>query len=239
MPGCPPRSPANGNGRGCGARPDRRRAARAHRAPRGWERAVRRCGRDRGRADDRVHGHEPDPRDRPREPRRSRPAGRHSTRTSRPPWPRSASSTHPIGELRDVHDRGQPRDERGRPVLRQVRPDARLRPLARGRDGGRHGDPHRRPQSQGRGGLLADASDRREPGHAGIITEATVRLRPTPPPRATMLAFSDAGERRRRGGGIAAAGLSPVTLELLDRFTIRAVDDMHQLGSIGRLPPCS
>jgi glycolate oxidase len=30
--------------------------------------------------------------------------------------------------------------------------------------------------------------------------------------------------------GIAAAGLSPVTLELLDRFTIGAVDDMHQLG---------
>ncbi len=30
--------------------------------------------------------------------------------------------------------------------------------------------------------------------------------------------------------GIAAAGLTPVTLELLDRFTIAAVDDMNQLG---------
>ena len=30
--------------------------------------------------------------------------------------------------------------------------------------------------------------------------------------------------------GIAAAGLSPVTLELMDRFTIAAVDDMHNLG---------
>ena len=30
--------------------------------------------------------------------------------------------------------------------------------------------------------------------------------------------------------GIAAAGLSPVTLELLDRFTIAAVDDMNDLG---------
>ena len=30
--------------------------------------------------------------------------------------------------------------------------------------------------------------------------------------------------------GIAAAGLSPVTLELMDRFTIRAVDDVHGLG---------
>ena len=30
--------------------------------------------------------------------------------------------------------------------------------------------------------------------------------------------------------GIAAAGLAPVTLELLDRFTIGAVDDMNELG---------
>ena len=30
--------------------------------------------------------------------------------------------------------------------------------------------------------------------------------------------------------GIAAAGLAPVTLELLDRFTIAAVDDMNDLG---------
>ena len=30
--------------------------------------------------------------------------------------------------------------------------------------------------------------------------------------------------------GIAAAGLSPVTLELMDRFTIAAVDDMNDLG---------
>jgi len=61
---------------------------------------------------------------------------------------RSASSTTRSGELTRCARSGAPRDERGRPVLRQVRPDARLRPLARGRDGGRHGDPHRRPQSQ-------------------------------------------------------------------------------------------
>jgi glycolate oxidase len=68
-------------------------------------------------------------------------------------------------------------------------------------------------------------------GTLGIITEATLRLRPAPPPRATMLAFfptlDGAGDAV---AGIAAAGLSPVTLELLDRFTIGAVDDMHQLG---------
>ena len=68
-------------------------------------------------------------------------------------------------------------------------------------------------------------------GTLGLITEATLRLRPAPPPRSTMLAFfptlDGAGDAV---AGMAAAGLSPVTLELLDRFTIAAVDDMHNLG---------
>lgn len=68
-------------------------------------------------------------------------------------------------------------------------------------------------------------------GTLAITTEATLRLRPAPPPRSTMLAFfptlDGAGDAV---AGIAAAGLSPVTLELLDRFTIAAVDDMNNLG---------
>lgn len=68
-------------------------------------------------------------------------------------------------------------------------------------------------------------------GTLGLITEATLRLRPTPPPRATMLAFfptlAAAGDAV---AGITAAGLGPVTLELMDRHTIRAVDDVHRLG---------
>ena len=68
-------------------------------------------------------------------------------------------------------------------------------------------------------------------GTLGLITEATLRLRPAPPPRATMLAFfptlESAGEAV---AGLTAAGLGPVTLELMDRFTIRAVDDVHKLG---------
>ncbi|HEX5148850.1 MAG TPA: FAD-linked oxidase C-terminal domain-containing protein [Candidatus Limnocylindrales bacterium] len=68
-------------------------------------------------------------------------------------------------------------------------------------------------------------------GTLGIITEATLRLRPAPPPRSTMLAFFPTLEGAGDAvAGIAAAGLSPVTLELMDRFTIGAVDDMHQLG---------
>ena len=76
-------------------------------------------------------------------------------------------------------------------------------------------------------------------GTLGLITEATLRLRPAPPPRSTMLAFfptlDGAGDAV---AGIAAAGLAPVTLELLDRFTIAAVDDMHDSASTGRPRRC-
>ncbi len=68
-------------------------------------------------------------------------------------------------------------------------------------------------------------------GTLALITEATLRLRPAPPPRQTLLAFFPTLEGAGDAvAGIAAAGLSPVTLELMDRFTIRAVDDMHALG---------
>ncbi len=68
-------------------------------------------------------------------------------------------------------------------------------------------------------------------GTLALITEAILRLRPTPPPRATLLAFFPTLESAGDAvAGIAAAGLSPVTLELMDRFTIRAVDDVHALG---------
>jgi glycolate oxidase len=68
-------------------------------------------------------------------------------------------------------------------------------------------------------------------GTLALITEATLRLRPAPAPRATLLAFFPTLESAGDAvAGIAAAGLSPVTLELMDRFTIRAVDDVHALG---------
>jgi len=68
-------------------------------------------------------------------------------------------------------------------------------------------------------------------GTLAITTEATLRLRPAPPPRLTMLAFFPTLEAAGAAvAGIAAAGLTPVTLELLDRFTIGAVEDMNGLG---------
>ncbi len=68
-------------------------------------------------------------------------------------------------------------------------------------------------------------------GTLAITTEATLKLRPAPPPRSTMLAFFPTLDAAGAAvAGIAAAGLSPVTLELMDRFTIAAVDDMNNLG---------
>jgi glycolate oxidase len=68
-------------------------------------------------------------------------------------------------------------------------------------------------------------------GTLGIVTEATLRLRPLPGPRATILAFF--GSLGAAGDAVAAmtrAGIVPVTLELLDHETILAVDDAHNLG---------
>lgn len=68
-------------------------------------------------------------------------------------------------------------------------------------------------------------------GTLGIVTEATLRLRPTPPPRVTLLAFfPTVASAGAAVVAIARAGLTPVTLELMDRRTIAAVDDWQHLG---------
>lgn len=68
-------------------------------------------------------------------------------------------------------------------------------------------------------------------GTLGVITEATLRLRPLPGPRSTLLAFFPS--LVASGAAVAAmtrSGLVPVTLELLDHETILAVDDAFSLG---------
>jgi glycolate oxidase len=68
-------------------------------------------------------------------------------------------------------------------------------------------------------------------GTLAIVTEAILRLRPAPPPRATLIAFFPSLDAAGHAvAGLTAAGLGPVTLELMDRYTIRAVDDVHRLG---------
>ena len=68
-------------------------------------------------------------------------------------------------------------------------------------------------------------------GTLGITTEATLRLRPAPPPKQTLLAFfptvAAAGEAV---AAMTRRGLEPCTLELMDRVTIAAVDEWHNLG---------
>ncbi len=68
-------------------------------------------------------------------------------------------------------------------------------------------------------------------GTLAIVTEATLRLRPAPPPRLTLLAFfDDVDAAGRVVSALAPAGLGPVTLELMDHETILAVDDAFSLG---------
>lgn len=68
-------------------------------------------------------------------------------------------------------------------------------------------------------------------GTLGVVTEATLRLRPAPPPKRTLLAFFPTVEAAGRAvAAMTAAGLELCTLELMDRVTIAAVDDWHKLG---------
>src|SRR3954447_15414060 len=68
-------------------------------------------------------------------------------------------------------------------------------------------------------------------GTLGLITEATLRLLPKPPANLTLLAFFPSIHAAGEGvANITASGITPVTLELMDAFTIGAVDDAYQLG---------
>ncbi len=68
-------------------------------------------------------------------------------------------------------------------------------------------------------------------GTLGIVTEATLRLIPTPAPKQTLLGFFPTIEAAGRAvAGLVRDGVQPVTLELMDQFTIRAVNAGFGLG---------
>ena len=68
-------------------------------------------------------------------------------------------------------------------------------------------------------------------GTLGLMTQATLRLLPKPPANLTLLAFFPSIHASGQGvANITAAGITPVTLELMDAFTIAAVDEAFQLG---------
>ncbi|MET9626791.1 FAD-linked oxidase C-terminal domain-containing protein [Lentzea sp. NPDC006480] len=68
-------------------------------------------------------------------------------------------------------------------------------------------------------------------GTLGVVTEITLRLRPAPPPSATVVgAFAtlvDAGEAVALS---TRRGLQPAALELIDRACLQAVEDWKHLG---------
>jgi glycolate oxidase len=68
-------------------------------------------------------------------------------------------------------------------------------------------------------------------GTLGIITSATLRLRPRPAAAVTVAAsFASFGAAARAVTAILQARLQPSLLELLDRVTLRAIDDWKHLG---------
>ena len=69
-------------------------------------------------------------------------------------------------------------------------------------------------------------------GTLGVITSATLRLRPRPamPPVTLAASFPSFSAAARAVTAITAARLQPSMLELLDRVTLRALDDWKNLG---------
>ena len=143
-----------------------RRARRPDRPARRRDRPVRRRGRHRRRADGLVHAHGRDPRDRSREPHRDDAAGRDQRDAEG--GGRRAEPVLRAGPrvVRVVLDRRQPRHQRRRAVLREVRRDPGRGAGARGRDGGRRRPAARREEREGRRGLRADPAAGRQPGNA-------------------------------------------------------------------------
>lgn len=75
-------------------------------------------------------------------------------------------------------------------------------------------------------GLLVGAE-----GTLGVVTEVTVRLRDARPPEHTVVgSFPDLATAGTAVSAIAAAGIVPSALELIDRHCLRAVDDWKHMG---------
>lgn len=69
-------------------------------------------------------------------------------------------------------------------------------------------------------------------GTLGVITRVTVRLRPRPrhEPVTVVASFPSTRHAAEAVAGVVRAGSRPSLLELLDRATIRAIDDWKQMG---------
>ncbi len=67
-------------------------------------------------------------------------------------------------------------------------------------------------------------------GTLGIITEATLRLRPAPPSPATVVATFDGVVDAGRAVSMVMARIRPAALELMDRAAVAAVEEVSPMG---------
>jgi len=67
-------------------------------------------------------------------------------------------------------------------------------------------------------------------GTLGVVTEATLRLRPAPPPSVTMVATFGRIEAAGRAISQIASAWRPAVLELMDRTSVRAVEAQLHMG---------
>src|SRR5207237_3768602 len=68
-------------------------------------------------------------------------------------------------------------------------------------------------------------------GSLGIVVRATLALKPSPPQQLALVAeFDSVAAAGRAVSEIMARGHVPSLLELMDRTSIRAVNDMAQMG---------
>ena len=68
-------------------------------------------------------------------------------------------------------------------------------------------------------------------GTLGVLTEITLRLVPMPRHRRTLTAtFATASAAGQAVSNIMAAGLTPATLEIIDNFTLRTIEDYAHLN---------
>ncbi len=67
-------------------------------------------------------------------------------------------------------------------------------------------------------------------GTLGVITEATLRLRPAPPPRSTVVATFDDVVAAGRAVTAVMARWRPAALELMDRAAVAAVERVRPMG---------
>lgn len=68
-------------------------------------------------------------------------------------------------------------------------------------------------------------------GTLGVVTQATLALRPTPPAAlVTVAQFASTSDAARAVARICEAGHTPSLMELMDGTTVRAVEDMAHMG---------